>query len=486
MRVRVVLIVLAVLAATMAGCVPAKAGARCRTSEWGDDGTYALRCEKGRWVRKATKAQVAQLLIAIAKSRQTTTTVPTGTAQESTTTVPDVTTTTLPPPIVPTQISANYRTACARLSNGVVKCWGDNTNSQVLGTGSTTSPMPPTAVAGITGAIAVAAGHDSSCAIVAAGQVKCWGSNLIGQLGDNTTTARTAPVIVVDAAGVPIIGVTQLSAAGSSTCALMGASGQVWCWGDGSSGQLGSGGTANIDSATPVQVSPNTPLVHATAITNFNQHGCALLASSEAWCWGLDDSGQIGNNSLIPPTMTVYARFVADDTGASPRSGITSIAAGDNHTCAVSSDQSVRCWGQGSDGALGHGSNLADLAFPNAQSPVLTAASTPLTGAISVTTGGSHSCALLAGGSVTCWGMNSQGQLGNGTIVAGVPDPSYADSTVILPGPTVAIAAGGSFECFLSAAHEVRCVGLNGSGQLGHTTSQRESTPVLVDLSVAT
>jgi hypothetical protein len=232
------------------------------------------------------------------------------------------------------------------------------------GTGATCDPL--------TGATAVVAGGSHTCALVTDGAVKCWGQNASGQLGDGTFVhPRLNPVevcLIGFGAGcsgaVPLTGAVALSAGRVYTCALM-TGGGVKCWGDNFSGQLGDGTT--FRRANPVDV-------------------CATGADTNC-------------------------------TGGAPLTGVTSIATGFEQSCATLSGGGLRCWGWNGEGQLGDGTTTSR------NRPVNVCASgsgggCPALGDVSAAgTGAFHTCAVVSGGGVKCWGMNAWGQLGDGSTV---------------------------------------------------------------------
>lgn len=176
--------------------------------------------------------------------------------------------------------------ACALTSTGGVKCWGDNTYGQ-LGDGTTTRRLTPVDVVGLTsGVIAIANGYDHSCALTSSGGVKCWGGNGVGQLGDDTTTQRLAPVDVFGlTSGVMAIGVGN-----AHTCAVTTAGG-VKCWGGNAQGQIGDGTYATR--LTPIDVTGLTSGVSSIS-GGGGFHTCALTTAGEVKCWGANIFGQTG------------------------------------------------------------------------------------------------------------------------------------------------------------------------------------------------
>ena len=194
-----------------------------------------------------------------------------------------------------------------------------------------------------------------TCALTAGGKAYCWGLNSQGQLGNNSTTNSLIPVAVQMPAGVSF----QSIAAGiTHTCALT-TTGQVYCWGQGSSGQLGNNSTA--DSLTPVAVQMPAGVSFQSIATGY-YHTCALTTTGQAYCWGRGYGGQLGNNSTTGSRIPVAVQMPA---GVS----FQSIAAGSVHTCALTAGGQAYCWGQGSSGQLGNNST-ADSLTPLAVSSV--------------------------------------------------------------------------------------------------------------------
>jgi alpha-tubulin suppressor-like RCC1 family protein len=185
-------------------------------------------------------------------------------------------------------------------------------------------------------AVAIAAGADHACALTTAGGVKCWGGNYLGKLGDNTNLERLTPVNVVGLAS----GVLAIAASDGHTCALTTAGG-VKCWGANSNGQLGDNSQTNR--LTPVDVVGLSSGV--LAIAAGDGHTCALTTAGGVKCWGANSSGQLGDNT------TTMRKTPVDVVGLT--SGVAAIAAGLNHTCALTTAGGVKCWGYNLAGELG-------------------------------------------------------------------------------------------------------------------------------------
>jgi alpha-tubulin suppressor-like RCC1 family protein len=256
-----------------------------------------------------------------------------------------------------TAISARGEHTCALMDAGVMRCWGANVNGQ-LGDGTHVNSDVPVEVTGISGkALAIALGGEHSCAITSGGAVACWGWNKTGQLGDGTTVDRGSPALVEGLGR----GVRAIAAGGRHTCALLEAGG-VRCWGYNQVGQLGDG--TQTDSSTPVDV-VGIP-TGTTAIALGGNFTCALGSTRGAVCWGLNSAGQLGNGAMTDSASAVEVSGLS--------SGIGEIACGYNHTCVVAADGGVRCWGLNDAGQLGDASTT-DHATPVA---VTTAGGTPV------------------------------------------------------------------------------------------------------------
>jgi alpha-tubulin suppressor-like RCC1 family protein len=351
-----------------------------------------------------------------------------------------------------TTVAAGNGHTCAVTSGGAVWCWGANWGGQ-LGDGTNTPRLTPVAVSPRLPALdvtAVTAGDGHTCAVTRAGAVWCWGDNRAGQLGDGTTTSRHTPVAVSGLTS----GVVAITAGDYHTCAVASA-GALWCWGSNGNGQLGDGTTTNR--LTPVVVSG---IEGATAIAAAPSHTCAVASGGAVWCWGWNGSGQLGDGTTTDALAPVAVKYLG--------SGVATVTAGGAHTCAVTSAGAVWCWGSGTAGQLGDGNRT------NALTPV--SVSGLLSGAVAVTAGGSHTCALTSAGAVWCWGEN-EGKTGDGWTLWRLTPVAVSG----LGSGVVAIDAGGSHTCAVTSAGAVSCWGGNGSGQLGDGTSTSQNTPVPVN-----
>ncbi|MBP7963143.1 MAG: hypothetical protein KBG20_07640 [Caldilineaceae bacterium] len=349
-----------------------------------------------------------------------------------------------------TQVSGGSSHTCALTSAGGVKCWGWNESGQI-GDGTTKTERPtPVDVTGLgSGVTAIAAGGYFSCALTTTGGVKCWGMNSQGQLGDGTTTSRSAPV---DVTGLTS-GVTAIAAGGYHTCALT-TGGGVKCWGENFQGQLGDNTTT--PKTTPVDVTGLTSGVTAIAAGYF--HTCALTSAGGVKCWGYNANGTLGDNT------TTNRLTPTDVVGMS--SGVAAIAAGYYHTCALITGGGVKCWGDNFGGQLGDGTTTDRL------TPVDVIGMS--SGVTAIDTGNFHTCTLTMAGGVKCWGYNSRGQVGDGTETR---KSSPVDVTGLGSG-VAAIGIDGDHACAVTTTGEVKCWGNNAYGQLGDNTGGAKLTPV--------
>lgn len=327
---------------------------------------------------------------------------------------------------VSTVALGTYHT-CALFTNATVACWGLNTNGQ-LGGGRSFYVLEPeaTCLLPLPNVVGIAAGEFHTCAVTAEGRLYCWGCIQRGLTGNGMPPAPSPSssgmishitVFPMDIYPVMVRGIRDITAVAcgaSHTCVLT-SSGGVFCWGSNYVGQLGGGDTVPDTLYSP----PASPvLTHVTAMTAGRFHTCALITAGGVHCWGLNIDGQLGvgyvNTSeghsylTTPPSYPVMT-------------GVTQISAGASHTCALTTSGGVYCWGGNQYGQLGNG-------FANSGANVLSPPSSPaLKEVAAITTGYWHTCALMKGGHIECWGGNGAGELGIGdTTVAQVNAPPSA------------------------------------------------------------
>ena len=356
---------------------------------------------------------------------------------------------------------------CALLAGGV-KCWGMGYVGQLgygnpLGIGNTNTPASVGLVPVGGEVVELALGGSHTCARLATGAVRCWGSGASGQLGYGNTRNVGDDETPASAGDVNLGGTAlQVVAGGNHTCALL-AGGQVKCWGNGQRGQLGYGDTRNLgDDELPSAVGFVAVGAKVTRLSAGNEHTCALLESGAVRCWGNGSFGRLGygNTTSIGDDE---APAVAGDVVLGGKA--VQLAAGHAHTCALLDSGEVRCWGQGQTGRLGYGNsaNLGDDELP------AVAGAVPLGGRARRISASFHTCALLEGGGVRCWGQSIDGRLGYGNTLA-IGDDEFPSSVglVSLGDKALEVSAGVMHTCALLERGEVRCWGSGAYGQLGY------------------
>ena len=376
--------------------------------------------------------------------------------------------------------------SCSLLASGSVRCWGyggdgelgyGNTDS--VGDDETPASAGPVDLGSGLSATAISAGDFHTCAILVGGSVRCWGFGGDGRLGygnlanvgDTQAPGSVGPVdLGTGPLGTPHTAVA-ISAGGSHTCAILD-DGSVRCWGYGADGQLGYGNPDSIgDNETPGSVGPVDLAGHkAVAISAGGRHTCAILDDGTVRCWGYGAYGQLGygNTSNVGNTSLSTPATVGSVNLGAPA---IAISAGQNHTCAILSDRTVRCWGYGSDGELGYGNRSSigatPLPTPGSVGPV------DLGGhkALAISAGQSHTCAVLDDHSVRCWGLGVSGRLGYGNTnnVGDYQTPGSVGPVDLGPGRSAAaISAGGRHTCARLDDGSVRCWGYGAYGRLGY------------------
>ncbi len=312
--------------------------------------------------------------------------------------------------------------------DGTVWAWGDNTYGE-LGNGTTTGSLVPVQVSSVAGVVAIAAGAQHSLALKADGTVWAWGNNTSGQLGNGNTTSSSVPVQVSSLSGVVAI------AAGTQHSLALKSDGTVWACGSNTSGQLGNGSTSN--GSLPVQVSS---LSGMTAITAGHSDSLAISSDGTVWAWGDNTYGELGNGTTTGSSVPVHANGLINAVALSSQSGSYQVFA-------LKGDGTLWGWGENQFGELGNGTTtpLAPYGIPM---PVQVS---NLAGVAAIAGGTQFALALKNDGTVWAWGLNTSGQLGNGTSVGGSSLPLQV-SGLASAGAMPAIAAGGDQSLAIAAA----------------------------------
>lgn len=340
-------------------------------------------------------------------------------------------------------------TTCARSVSKGWRCVGGNEvgqhadGTQVTRPGAYSPALPGTVLA------MLFPQRSASCALDAHAGVWCWGMNWAGNVGDGTTQPRLTPIRIAALGAGP----RDYSASDTHACAVDDRGG-TWCWGSNLEGLLGDGTTASRYDPVPV----GGPAVDAAQVASGRVHTCRLSTAGSVSCWGAGYFGQLGNGgsngSLLP----------SDVVGITD--GAVQIAVGDFHSCAVTAQGNLYCWGSNVFSQLGVA--IGETTSTPTLVPRLAGAWRR------VTAGRQHTCAEVEDGRVACWGWNSTGQAGvaSGEII-GTP------TLVHLPAPAISLAAGLMHTCALLADGVPWCWGTNvfgelGAGVAGHTPIPQE------------
>lgn len=366
------------------------------------------------------------------------------------------------PALVFRQISASNTYSCGITTGDLAYCWGFNNLGQ-LGNGTTESSAVPVAVSGGHHFRQIEAGSGHICGVTTDDRAYCWGWNDLGQLGDGTRIDRSTPVAV--AGGLRF---RQVSGGLYHTCGVTTAD-RVYCWGYNRQGQVGDGSDV-VRQKRPVRVDGGRRF---RVVSAGGLHSCAVTTDNRAFCWGSGSSGQLGNNKTLtrrtPFAVAGGLSFLEVLAGENQRSGgyhtcgvttgnkaycwggnfdgelgdgttttrlkpvavaggiqFAGVRPGADHTCGVSTSNLGYCWGYNYYGALGDGGPLGDVANVH-QTPFPVSGGLSFTG---VSAGFNHSCGVTTTGAAYCWGGNTAGQLGDGT-----PDFATSSPTAVV-GPS--------------------------------------------------
>ncbi|MCC6875481.1 MAG: hypothetical protein IT378_14330 [Sandaracinaceae bacterium] len=314
-------------------------------------------------------------------------------------------------------------------------------------------------------AVDVSVGSNFACLVTDnPGRLICWGSNNGGQLADGSMTNSSTPLVALpplhQSATSVFAGLnapqTNLSAA-PHACAFVGAatssgSRDLYCWGGNAQGQLGVGNTTNP--LPPQRVSRYSVVSAGYTAT------CAITPPagpdpSFLYCWGANSNGRLGvgdMNARLTPTQVL--------------AGVRDVSISSTHVCAVRDDGSVTCWGRNDCGQLGSGPFGSNRLAPGTSVP-------SLTNVVDLSVGANLSCAVLSDRTVRCWGLNPNGELGDGVASHGqscldpAMDYSATPVTVAGIGDAIQVETNGSRTCVLRASGRVACWGTGMLGQLG-------------------
>ncbi len=362
-------------------------------------------------------------------------------------------------------------TACMLSSSGQIYCSGLGTSGQI-GNGTMpiyeSLPKPitlPTNPSAVSSWAAITGANITFCAIANTNRVYCWGTGTLGQLGDGLSVSESAPTLATQPGGVTAW--SMISGTISVYCGIANDN-HIYCWGAGSNGQIGNNDTSNA--LIPTQATQPGGVSSWTTLSTTNAFSCAIANTGNIYCWGTGTAGQIGNGGSINKTTPTLANMPSGE------SSFSVISTCSNFSCAIASSASVNndnlyCWGLGTSGQIGNGGTA------NVNSPTLT--STRPSGVnswVSVSVAGStYACALANTGDIYCWGANSAGQMGNGTISTNVTSPTLVTKPAEVGSWASVTTSSNNFVCAVAAtgtnAGRVYCWGAGGAGQIGNFAS---------------
>lgn len=352
-------------------------------------------------------------------------------------------------------ISGGGAHSCALIADGTVRCWGYNDSRGQLGNGTTTPQSGPVTVSGVTGAIAIAGGGGSSCAVLSGGAVKCWGANGSGQLGSGGTSPGEPTPVTVSGLSDAI----AISLGSGTACAVL-QGGSAKCWGRNATGQLGDG--TLLDSLTPVPVSG---LSGAVAISGGAGHTCAVVGGGGVRCWGSGRWGQLGDGRNVDSTTPVEASGLL---------GAVAIAAGNEFSCARLGDGTAKCWGFNRWGQLGNGTDTeSDTPVSVLPGQVVIDTEAP-TGVVLPAT------VLLPGG--------GQGYLVEATSAAGAASFSGGTATDVVDGsvPILCRPSDGSTFPLGISSKVITCTAVDAAGNSSSVSSPAANSVLVRDTTAPT
>ncbi len=375
------------------------------------------------------------------------------------------------------QIAVGSSNVCATGTNSLAYCWGANTFG-ALGNNSAVDSMTPVTVS-TSGALngktikSLAGSNYNNCVIASDDKAYCWGWNSYGAIGNNSTTNALVPT-AVDTTGV-LSGKTIKSIAVGQydTCAIA-SDDKAYCWGMNNAGQIGNNSTTQ--SLVPVAVDTtgylNGKTVKSIGIGEYS--ACLIASDNLVYCWGDNGSGQLGNTN----GSQRHSPYPVDTTGVLNGKTAISLSVGAEYACIVASDNNAYCWGRNDYGTLGNNSNTSSFV------PVAVNTAGALSGksVLSVYTNQNayyHTCAIASDNNAYCWGVNWNGQIGDNTTNTNYA-PVAVDRSGVLSSKTIKFISLGSIStCAVASDNNAYCWGGNGSGQLGNNSTVESHVPVV-------
>jgi alpha-tubulin suppressor-like RCC1 family protein len=377
-----------------------------------------------------------------------------------------------------TQITSGYETTCGIAADGYTYCWGRGANGRLGNGGTSDSSTPVRTSDGETSDgkfTQISSGHYVTCGIGAAdGWVYCWGQNSWGNLGSTVGSDATTPRAIAQGEIPSGVTATKLIV-GEGQVHIIGSNGWIYSWGY-NDPRIGDGTTTQRN--TPVRLAQGALPGAEGAVTFVDvssgyQHGCGIIDTGAAYCWGIGGSGRLGNGGTGNQTSPV---------AVSGGLAFSQISAGTSSTCAVGTDGQAYCWGAGGGGRLGTG-NTTDRNTPTviSQGAIPTGVNIVQVSVSTLDGSGNTACAVADNAKAYCWGTEDNGELGDGTTSATRLSPVAVLQGAMPAGFTFQeISAGADHVCTIGGDNLAYCWGYNSYGRLGDGTTTARSTPVKV------
>ena len=360
---------------------------------------------------------------------------------------------------IPIEIETGNDATCFITLNDVNYCQGTGSNGQ-LGYGSTGSPTTPTKINHFEQPLkSLSMKNRHSCGIDYENSLWCWGYNNYGQLGiGNTNQYAERQEVTQDLTGKEL-GIVQQVDVGINehSCAIIDFS--AYCWGYNNNGQLGDSSYTNRNRPTKVKAPDNARF---TDLSLGAYHTCGIIENGSVYCWGYNNRGQLGDNSIDNANIPNYTRIPGNKEKA------IAITSGEHHTCALMDNNSIYCWGWNNYGQLGDGT------YTNRNIPIISQIN-PTNDIVQISAGLRFTCALIENGSIYCWGYNDYNQIeGDESNELGsyIPNPYYVNITD--NGNFASFDAGYTNVCAISKSSDIRCWGED-TGNIGPFFSRNTS-----------
>jgi len=304
-------------------------------------------------------------------------------------------------------------------------------------------------------------------------------SGLSGCISNSTTNPPTEDPVVVDPDTTPpdpepitppeetigpTSGLKMISAGGEHSCTIKNVDDKLWCWGNNENGQLGNN-SITTPASSPRSITSDAWQIVVTG----DQHSCAIDETGTLHCWGKNDSGQVGNGTTI---------FQEKPAAISANTDWRDVSLGTNHSCATNNDNHLWCWGSNTSFQLGHSPENSKK--PSLLSKINEDESIETEEWLASSSGNSHTCAIKADNSLWCWGGNTKGQIGQDNATA-----FYSEPTELVPdsgSKWLSISANGDHSCAIRKDNNsLWCWGSNQTGQIGNGLTENANIPTLID-----